>query len=73
MTLEAISKNADVMGGVPVFLGTRVPVAFMFDYLKAGESVETFLDHFPSVRRDVAVAALKIAEQLTCNDAHTAR
>jgi len=49
------------MGGTPVFFGTRVPVDAMFDYLAAGDSLDRFLDHFPTVQRQQAVEALELA------------
>jgi uncharacterized protein (DUF433 family) len=64
MEQKAIHRDAEIMGGIPVFVGTRVPLSFMFDYLRAGESLDTFLEDFPSVSKSVAVAALKVAEQL---------
>lgn len=47
------------MGGAPVFRGTRVPVQTLFDYIEAGDPLERFLDHFPTVSRKQAVAALE--------------
>ena len=64
MEQKAIHRDAEIMGGIPVFVGTRVPLSFMFDYLRAGESLDTFLEDFPSVSKSVAIAALKVAEQL---------
>ena len=49
------------MGGEPVFVGTRVPVYNLFDYLAAGDSIGDFLEQFPSVSREQAVAALELA------------
>lgn len=49
------------MGGTPCFYGTRVPVKTLFDYLAAGDSLETFLDHFPSVKREQTLAAIHSA------------
>jgi hypothetical protein len=46
-----ISVSPDVMGGTPVFIGTRVPVQTLLDYLKAGETIDDFLDGFPTVNR----------------------
>ena len=51
-----ISISREVMGGTPVFIGTRVPVQTLFDYLKAGESIDDFLDGFPTVTREQAIA-----------------
>lgn len=63
-TSAVYHSDPEILGGTPVFVGTRVPVAALFDYLTAGDSLETFLDHFPTVRRDQAVSALEQANQL---------
>lgn len=55
---EIISSDPEVLGGATVFAGTRVPVKNLIDYLEAGDSLEEFLDDFPSVSREQAVAAL---------------
>jgi uncharacterized protein (DUF433 family) len=57
-----ISTAPDVLGGTPVFAGTRVPVQTLLDYLKAGESIDDFLDGFPSVSRDQVIAFLEMAK-----------
>ena len=57
-----ISTSPDRLSGIPVFAGTRVPVQTMFDYLEGGDSIETFLDDFPSVTRDHATAVLELAK-----------
>ncbi len=73
-TLESVVRcDPDVLGGTPVFAGTRVPVKSLVDYLAAGDPLERFLDHFPSVTRDQAVAALEIAGDLLASRAHPAR
>jgi len=51
-------SDPDILGGIPVFVGTRVPVCSLFDYLEGGESLDEFLRQFPSVKRDQAIAAL---------------
>jgi uncharacterized protein (DUF433 family) len=56
---QIISRDAGIMGGTAVFRGTRVPVIALFDYLEAGNSVNVFLDHFPSVERDQVLALLE--------------
>lgn len=56
-----VHSDPEIMGGTPVFIGTRVPVRNLIDYLEAGDSLETFLDAFPSVSREQAVAALELA------------
>jgi uncharacterized protein (DUF433 family) len=53
--------DPDIQGGVPVFAGTRVPVKTLFDWLEAGESLDAFLDDFPSVSRAQAIAVLEQA------------
>ena len=57
-------SDPDILGGVPVFQGTRVPVRSLFDHLKAGDSIAVFLDGFPSVRREQVVAVLEEMESL---------
>ncbi|NEO53918.1 MAG: DUF433 domain-containing protein [Okeania sp. SIO3B5] len=54
-----ISKSPEIMGGTPVFAGTRVPVETLFDYLKAGESIDDFLDGFPSVTQEQVIELLE--------------
>jgi len=54
-----IERDAEIQGGVPVFRGTRVPLRNLIDYLEAGDSLDTFLDAFPSVSREQAVAAIE--------------
>lgn len=58
-----ITSSADVMGGTPVFAGTRVPVQTLVDYLKAGESIDDFLDGFPTVTKNQVIAFLEEAEE----------
>ena len=58
-----IVKGPDILSGTPVFRGTRVPVQALFDSLESGETLEEFLEGFPSVTRDVAIAALEQAKQ----------
>lgn len=53
---SVISSSPDVMGGTPVFSGTRVPVETFIEYLEGGESIDDFLDGFPSVSREQAVS-----------------
>jgi uncharacterized protein (DUF433 family) len=63
-TVNVIVKNPDILGGTPVFRGTRVPIQTLFDYLEGGETLEDFLQGFPAVTRESAVAALEEAKQL---------
>ncbi len=58
---EVITSDPEVQGGAVVFAGTRVPVKNLIDYLEAVDSLEEFLEDFPSVSREQAVAALKLA------------
>lgn len=67
-----VTVDPQILGGTPVFAGTRVPVKNLFDYLEAGDSLEVFLDAFPSVTRDQAVAALEMARKALVADAHPA-
>lgn len=62
MDKSVISCNPDVMGGTPVFSGTRVPVQTLLDYLEAGESIDDFLEGFPSVNRAQVIAFLEQAK-----------
>lgn len=72
-SLESVIRiDPDVLGGTPVFAGTRVPVKNLLDYLVAGDSLERFLEHFPSVRREQAVAALELAKELLTDRARSA-
>jgi uncharacterized protein (DUF433 family) len=59
-----ITINKEILSGIPVISGTRVPVKNLFDYLETGESLETFLLDFPSVQRDQAIALLVAAQKL---------
>ena len=67
-----VHRDPEILGGTPVFVGTRVPVRILFEYLEAGDSLEVFLDQFPSVRREQAIAALELAREVVAPDAHTA-
>jgi uncharacterized protein (DUF433 family) len=62
MKQSAVSRNAEVMGGAPVFRGTRVPVQTLLDYLEAGDSIDEFLLGFPSVKRDQVIVFLEEAK-----------
>ena len=60
MNKQLISVDPEIHSGTPVFAGTRVPIKTLFDHLEGGDSLEVFLDDFPSVSRDVAVAVLEL-------------
>jgi uncharacterized protein (DUF433 family) len=62
--MGVITKDPDILGGTPVFRGTRVPIQALFDYLEGGETLEEFLEGFPTVSREAAVAALEEAKHL---------
>ena len=61
---SVIIKNPQILGGKAVFRGTRVPVQNLFDYLEGGETLEEFLEGFPTVSREAALAALEEAKHL---------
>ena len=72
-TLDSVvHSDPEILGGTPVFRGTRVPVKNLLDYLAAGDTLGQFLDDFPTVRRDQAVAALELARDLLAAGAHSA-
>ena len=62
--IRVIHSDPDILGGTPVFIGTRVPIKTLLDYLAAGDSLDEFLDHFPSVSRAQAIAALELAKEM---------
>ena len=73
-TLESvIESDTEVLGGTPVFAGTRVPIKNLLDYLAAGDPLDRFLEHFPTVTREQAVAALEIAKDLLASCARPPR
>lgn len=61
---KIIDSNPGILGGVPVFSGTRVPIKSLFDHLEAGDSIDDFLEGFPSVRREQVIALLEISPSL---------
>ena len=60
MTRSIINRDPEILGGTPVFMGTRVPIRAIFDYLEAGDSLDEFLDDFPSVKKEQALAVLEL-------------
>ena len=68
-----IHSDPDILGGTPVFVGTRVPFRNLIDYLERGHSLDEFLDEFPSVTREQAVAALEAAHEALSASARPAR
>src|SRR5205085_1362206 len=71
-TSTVVHSDPDILGGTPVFVGTRVPVRTLLDYLEAGDPLNEFLEDFPSVTREQAVAALQLAKQMLVAHAHPA-
>jgi uncharacterized protein (DUF433 family) len=59
-----IHSDPEILGGTPVFVGTRVPVQTLLDYLEAGDPLDEFLEDFPSVSRDQTVAVLELAKEM---------
>ena len=61
---QVVSKSPEVLSGTPVFSGTRVPIKDLMDYVRAGDTIEVFLEDFPSVKREQVDALLGFAETL---------
>ena len=61
MRESVVTKDPDILGGTPVFRGTRVPVQNLIDYLATGETIDTFLDDFPTVRRELVIQFLIVS------------
>ena len=62
MTDKVIDRRPDILGGTPVFSGTRVPVRILIEYLEAGDRLDDFLDSFPTVSRNQAIEVLERAK-----------
>lgn len=60
---KVINIDPEIMGGTPVFNGTRVPIQALFDYIETGETLEEFLENFPTVKRPQAIEVLEIARK----------
>ena len=69
---SVVRSDPEILGGTPVFVGTRVPVQALIDYIEAGHALQEFLDDFPSVTRQLAVAALEQAKAHLIADARAA-
>lgn len=65
---KLIDRNPDILGGTPVFSGTRVPVRILMEHLEAGDRLDDFLEDYPTVSRDQAVALLERATALLASD-----
>ncbi|MDT7604292.1 MAG: hypothetical protein QOF61_2289 [Acidobacteriota bacterium] len=73
MSEQLIQRDDDILGGTPVFAGTRVPVQTLFDYLEEGDTLDEFLDDFPAVTRDHAVKVLeKMKEEFLAREYESA-
>lgn len=70
---QVIHSDPHILGGTPVFVGTRVPAQSLIDYLAAGDNLNKFLDAFPSVKREQAVAALEWAREALLTGARSPR
>jgi uncharacterized protein (DUF433 family) len=69
---QVVRRDPEILGGMPVFVGTRVPIRSLFDYLEGGDTLDEFLHQFPSVKREQAVALLDLAHQSVSPDAPAA-
>lgn len=70
--LPLVMKSPDVLSGIPVFYGTRVPIQNLMDYLAAGDDIETFLEDFPSVSREQVIRFLTEATEMAIANAYEA-
>jgi uncharacterized protein (DUF433 family) len=69
---RVVHSDPEILGGTPVFVGTRVPVQNLIDYLEAGDTIDKFLESFPSVSREQAIAALELAREALISSARAA-
>lgn len=69
---SVVHSDPEILGGTPVFVGTRVPLQALIDYLAGGHTLEDFLDDFPTVSRELAIAALEQAKAHLIADARAA-
>ncbi len=69
MTHKVINVDKEILGGTPIFWGTRVPIKNLFDYLEEGETLEEFLEDFPSVTREQVELVLGLAQKLITSSA----
>jgi uncharacterized protein (DUF433 family) len=63
-SIDIIVKDQEILGGTPVFRGTRVPFQALLDYLEGGQTIDEFLDDFPNVSKDAAITSLELAKSL---------
>ena len=64
MNYGAINIDPETMGGTPVFTGTRVPIQTLFDYIEGGDNLNEFLDDYPTVSKEAAIAVLNMAKKI---------
>jgi uncharacterized protein (DUF433 family) len=64
MEARVINIDPEILGGTPVFYGTRVPIKNLFDYLETGESIETFLEDFEGVKKEQVIKVLEMSQKL---------
>src|SRR6266852_3456610 len=69
---RVVHSDPEILSGTPVFVGTRVPIRSLFDYIEGGDTLDEFLRQFPSVRREQAIAALELARESLLTRARTA-
>ena len=69
---QIVRRDPDILGGAPIFLGTRVPIRSLFEYLEGGDTLDEFLSQFPSVKREQAIALLDFAHETVAADAPAA-
>lgn len=67
MRYNSINIDPDILGGTPVFTGTRVPIQTLFDYIETGETIEEFLENFPTVKKEQAIEVIKTASEFITN------
>lgn len=71
-TVAVVHSDPGILGGTPVFVGTRVPFRNLIDYLERNHSLDEFLDSFPTVSREQVIAALEVAHEAVSTDVHSA-
>jgi uncharacterized protein (DUF433 family) len=69
---QIVHRDPKILGGTPVFRGTRLPIRSLFDYLEGGDTLDEFLRQFPSVQRQQAIASLDLARETLAADAPAA-
>jgi uncharacterized protein (DUF433 family) len=70
MEVKVINIDSEILGGTPVFGGTRVPIKNLFDYLESGESIEAFLSDFEGVKKEQVIKVLEMSQKLIENSSN---